>query len=104
MDDELNCMECGACCTGGAVTDKHVHVTSEDLAQWPSDKLHFLSSDQEAVGRHYNGRGTVTCMAFSGQPGGSCRCTIYENRPSGCRRYEIGGECCLRAREAAGVT
>lgn len=36
------------------------------------------------------------CIALVGEVGKRTSCSIYENRPVGCRHYEVGGERCQK--------
>ena len=52
---------------------------------------------------HAGAGGQAACVAFAGQPGGTCRCSIYEDRPANCRNFEAGGPGCRAARAEAGL-
>jgi Fe-S-cluster containining protein len=52
----------------------------------------------------YAGQGGETiCVAFSGNVGGECGCSIHADRPALCRAFEPGELKCRIAREAAGL-
>ena len=49
------------------------------------------------------GRLGSVCVAFRGEIGGQCGCSIYQLRPQGCRRFEVGSVLCRKSREEAGL-
>jgi len=98
-----DCQSCGACCV-------------EDLARpvVPSDPTprYLTRSVRGAMGFTRDEAGHVRqmgsdaagrCLAFRGEPGSSCRCSIYERRPAVCSTFEPGNDLCLQARQELGL-
>ena len=44
------------------------------------------------------------CSALRGELGRSVECSVYEDRPAVCRRFEAGSEGCLKSRAERGIT
>ena len=83
----VSCHDCGGKCCVGII---------EVL---PSDVLYQDESLTIAVAEHHRFR--VMRMDMSGRcaalSGGLC--SVYEHRPWVCRKFELGGECCLSFRD-----
>jgi len=94
----LSCMECGACCTH-PVDLKWVEVTKKDAEHiFP----HFL---QEGDREMYAMKMLVNrCCCLVGTVGKSCKCAIYDNRPTICRTVQPGDELCLSSLKYYGLT
>jgi hypothetical protein len=84
---EISCSDCGGSCCKG-VTVPLPSVTNEGQRQWMETRGRIL-------GGYWHIR-SVCCHLQSG------RCSRYDERPEMCRRYEVGGERCLRARRVFG--
>lgn len=88
MDDsKLNpCLTCGACCHYFRIS----FYEGELLAGFPPEGL------TEPLGRPYSCmKGTREggrCVALEGTVGVDIKCTIYSERPSVCREYEVWNE------------
>jgi Fe-S-cluster containining protein len=52
--------------------------------------------------RAYRG-GLRACVAFRGEIGGFCGCSIYDARPNICRQFEAGDALCREARARLGL-
>ncbi len=52
---------------------------------------------------HTGPGGDRVCVAFSGGVGQRCSCTIWEEQPSACRNFVVGGPTCRLARYLAGL-
>lgn len=104
MNDELDCLTCGACCRTGA--DGRILIPEEDLLRWRR-----LGRDDLALAVQPGHFGEV---AFATRPDGSCvhlglpdepnACAIYEIRGTTCREFEKGSWQCLEFRRDFGVT
>jgi len=103
-----DCQACGACCAN------HAHFPAVGyvyLDRQESRRMKRLGLSVVATaGNSYLGTRTTVdrkalslCVAFEGEVGGGCACSIYEFRPQGCRRYEAGGVQCRAARQEAGL-
>ena len=64
------------------------------------DKLVFY--DRNGI-PHMRLDASQRCIALRGTLGRRVFCTIYEVRPSGCRRVEAGDEECLKSRAERGI-
>jgi Fe-S-cluster containining protein len=98
---EFDCQACGACCKfGGDVT------VEEGEAQVPRHltrsvrRLMGYASWEADCGTRRMARKNDCCIAFRGQVGGACRCSIYDRRPEVCRTFTPGSPDCLAARLA----
>src|SRR5262249_17780870 len=104
VEDELDCLACGACCRTG--TDGRILIPAEDLARWRRIGRPELA---EAVQPGHFGE-----VAFATRADGSCvhlgtaasgnACRIYEVRGTTCRDFEKGSPQCLEFRRDAGLT
>lgn len=84
------CLSCGACCASFRVSFYWAETTLASSTGVP----HELT---EAVAPHYNCMvGTNSkeprCVALQGTVGESVFCTIYEQRASACREFDIVDE------------
>jgi uncharacterized protein len=89
----LNCQTCGACCSNPK-DDKWIEVTAEDAKRIFSGFLQPGDIEPFAMKQLHSGR----CIAFVGDVGGECYCSIYENRPAICRKVQPHDEICLKLR------
>ena len=103
MDEELDCLTCGACCRTG--TDGRILIPPEDLVRWRELGRHDVA---EAVQPGHFGM-----VAFATRPDGSCvhlgtstsanACQIYPIRGTTCRDFDRGSRQCLEFRREAGL-
>ena len=88
------CQSCGACCA----YYKTVGVDSDD------DNFQFLFEngfiEDDAPNESYKMKADQNsrCVALRGVIGEKVECSIYENRPLGCREYVAGAGSCQIAR------
>lgn len=91
----LDCLECGACCRNNEVILERADVKRftaggrPELAKMPSARKR---SDGKVVLRLVS---NGDCRNL----GRDNKCAIYTLRPSACRDFPVGSECCLYARE-----
>jgi Fe-S-cluster containining protein len=101
--EALDCTRCGACCTNpdenraeGYVD--YVEVLAKDSLLAEPDLVRRLvvynGAGEPHLRLHQDGR----CLALRGRLGHRVRCTIYEHRPTACRKVEPGSERCLAHR------
>jgi Fe-S-cluster containining protein len=104
---EFDCTRCGACCCN----------PDENRAEGYSDYVEIKSGDEilmrPAILRRLvvmNAQGVPhmkmiheRCAALEGPVGRRALCSIYEVRPSPCRRMEAGSDACLARRKERGV-
>jgi Fe-S-cluster containining protein len=55
------------------------------------------------LGTRLDALGRRACVAFAGNLGQACVCTIYSDRPEACRQFEVGGALCIEARRRVGI-
>lgn len=108
----LDCRKCGACCvaeTRGA--RYYVHLAKRDVARLPPKyKLSVVRvgwedtwwANEAALGTKRTSA-AARCVALRGTVGRGVRCDCYEQRPSLCRTFVVGGAGCLQARADAGL-
>jgi Fe-S-cluster containining protein len=104
-----DCQSCGACCcnTDENRAEKYVDYVQlsarSPLSKHPAllRKLTVLNAKGE---RHMRMVGRdQRCAALSGKLGARVSCTIYELRPSPCRRVQPGSKECRRDRIERGI-
>lgn len=103
MNEELDCLECGACCRTGH--DGRILVPAEDLVRWRRSGREDLT---ELLQPGHFGE-----MAFATRSDGACvhlgtpaspnACQIYEIRGTTCREFERGSWQCREFRRDLGV-
>jgi Fe-S-cluster containining protein len=107
--EEYDCQSCGACCVQHGPHDgnAYVYLDREEARRMRSLALpvveHALGLCCLGAVSHEGAGGKPACVAFAGQMGEACGCSIYEDRPSVCREFEAGGPLCREAREQAGL-
>lgn len=89
------CGRCGACCREGFDL---VVVGEGELLRHPE-----LVSES-SLGRVLYRPGGRCVALGEGQPGAAYRCSIYDERPSSCRDFELAGDACLLARRRVGLS
>lgn len=102
-----DCQQCGACCTDSSGDEGYVWLNGSESRRLQRMGLSVVRVDGEPFleSRANTGRGGARiCVAFRGRVGGSCGCSVYEDRPGNCRRFEVGSTGCRRARQEAGLS
>jgi uncharacterized protein len=92
---KLDCIKCAACCHAA-----NVLLDDVDLGRFRDAGRNDLTRPAY-IRRHKDGR-IVLRFASDGRCqhlAGDNRCSIYEIRPDNCRRFVVGSEACLAARE-----
>jgi len=91
---QIKCKQCGTCC----LANVNCYVTDEDLERWKqqgrNDILHTIEHEHALwVGDHLvsslDGRYIHGC-SFLTWVGSHYACSIYDTRPSICRKYQPG--------------
>jgi Fe-S-cluster containining protein len=102
-----DCRRCGACCVhlGSNDGNAYVYLDREEVRRMRRLGLRVVDA---ARGAHCLASaprqgvdGCLACVAFEGQLGGRCGCSVYEDRPSVCREFEVGSDLCHEARKRA---
>jgi Fe-S-cluster containining protein len=104
---EYDCQRCGACCCNpdqnraeGYVDYVQVKRGDAILERGPlARRLVVVNDAGEMHMRMIHDR----CAALEGKIGKKVTCSIYEVRPTPCRRVEAGSESCLARRRERGV-
>lgn len=105
-----DCQTCGACCVqfGPEDGNSYVYLDREEARRMANLGLPVIG--QSWGGRclgatpHEGASGRPACVAFAGELGISCACSIHEDRPSVCRDFEVGDALCQEARLQAGLS
>ena len=95
------CLSCGACCASFRV-DFHV----SDLESQPGGCVPVaLTVPVTATLHRMRGTddGRPRCIALAGEVGVAVSCTLYAERPSPCREFDIEHPACDRARQRCGL-
>jgi len=99
----LDCTRCGACCTNpdenraeGFVD--YVEVLPRDALFSESRLLRRLVVYNADGAAHLRLDASGRCIALRGRLGHRVSCTVYEHRPTACRKVEPGSERCLAHR------
>lgn len=103
---EYDCRRCGACCLSPDGSDGYVILQGNEPERLRLLGLPLVSDGggQTCLGtRPREGRDGMACVAFEGAVGWTCGCTVYEERPERCRRFEVGSAHCRFARLLAGL-
>jgi Fe-S-cluster containining protein len=100
-----DCLECGACCLSGAGTGvDYVWLSKPEAKRMKRLGLTVVQvGPSPFLGARPHAGGRSACVAFAGQVGGGCGCSIYRDRPGNCRSFEVGGPGCRAARAEAGL-
>lgn len=107
VKDAPDCETCGACCCNPSENKQEGYSFYVKLL--PSDRL---LQDQKKTDRyvmyengvpHMKLTETGRCIALAGKLGKKVRCTIYQERPTTCRRFESGSERCHEYRKELGI-
>lgn len=103
MDEDLDCLTCGACCRTGH--DGRILIPEEDLTRWRRIGREDLVAAVQP--------GHFGMMAFATRHDGACvhlgteasphACRIYEDRGTTCREFERGSWQCREFRREAGL-
>jgi Fe-S-cluster containining protein len=80
------CLTCGACCSYYRVSF-HPSEAHPDRFHVPVHFTAVVTTDESVMIGTDSLRDT-RCIALSGQVGKDAHCSIYENRPSPCRKFE----------------
>jgi Fe-S-cluster containining protein len=111
MNPEFNCQTCGACCSSPYSGEAYVALTDDEATRLIRAQLPVILQRQGGdppeflprLGTKLDANAAKVCAAFGGVVGSTCVCTIYEERPSACRQFEVGGRQCREERRRMGV-
>ena len=107
VQDENPCISCGLCCSNFRVSFYHGEVEGMPFGFVPADLVEKLNESRACM------KGTSQknprCIALNGTLGEQVACTIYAQRPTPCREFEVWeedgavNERCHALRKAAGL-
>jgi Fe-S-cluster containining protein len=89
LSEPLNthpCLSCGACCAYYRVSF-HPSETSPESFETPNAMVIPVHSEESVMMGTHTIQNT-RCVALTGEVGKDAHCSIYENRPSPCRKFE----------------
>jgi len=99
-----DCQSCGACCGPLYDDETHADLTEEDVGRLSKGYVKrwvvYVLDQYPALKTKRTAHSGVVCGALQGQVGKKVRCSIYENRPTVCRRYRPGSPDCLASRRS----
>ena len=113
MSGALDCRKCGACCTSvawnpaSAVQRPFADMTDDEAEKLETKRPGLVTLCQPEGWTFEEPRFAMAikkndprgrCVALTGTVGKRVSCSIYEDRPAGCRSFEPGGEECLEIR------
>jgi len=103
-----DCQECGACCLSGgdSTGTDYVYLDKNEARRMKRLGLTVIQAEGRSflgVRSHLGAGGQPACVAFHGVMGARCGCSIYLDRPTNCRNFEVGGPGCREARAEAGL-
>ena len=111
IEEEYDCVKCGACCATNWQEDHYVTLNEEDVRRLTDEDRERLiiyidgEDRRPAMRTRYNRRGELVCAALQGFTGCRVSCSIYEDRPDACRRFSRGGMACdFARREMLGIS
>jgi len=103
---DYDCQSCGACCVHPGSTNgaAYIFLQGDEPARLKRLGLPVIQVKGDSyLGARPCAGGRLVCIAFRGRVGGECGCSIYADRPSICRQFEVGDPLCREARERAGL-
>jgi|SRR5581483_9516201 len=107
---DYDCTLCGACCVSEWPCLGHVMLDDTEIERLGRMGLPLVGATHPLPPYRYSMLATRIieddkriCVAFGGTVGQKCGCTIYEQRPELCRKYQVGGQECRKARARAGL-
>jgi Fe-S-cluster containining protein len=104
VDPGYDCENCGACCTDPEGGTGYVSLSRNEAKRMHRLGLRVVSwSAGHFLGTRARAEGGRACVAFRGNVGRPCGCSVYAERPFVCRVYEVGSPECRRARADAGL-
>ncbi len=103
-----DCQQCGACCSkpGFVEGPSYAYLTRDEAKRMKRLRLSVLNEDGTSyLGTRAgpDGKGPDVCVAFQGEVGGDCGCSVYSDRPRVCREFQVGSPGCLGARKRLGL-
>jgi Fe-S-cluster containining protein len=103
-----DCVTCGACCTNPDENREidyvdYVEIEVGDKILKKPDLVRRLVVLDDDFRPHMRLDRHQRCVALSGRLGRKVGCTIYHDRPSGCRSFTAGSKRCKAYRRERGI-
>ena len=86
------CLRCGACCASFRIEFYWREANPQDHAQAVPDGLWVDQTQNTRCMKGSTEKHHPKCIALEGRVGNEVKCTIYQNRPSVCRRFQASYE------------
>ena len=103
---DYDCQECGACCVDYFGTAGYIQLETGEASRLRRLGLPVVNwHGQTLLGTkpHQGPTGDTCCIAFVGEVGSACACSIHPDRPRACREFAAGSPGCQYARREAGL-
>ncbi len=84
---ENPCVTCGLCCSNFRVSFYHGEVEGMPMGFVPAHLVEKLNESRACM--KGTSQKSPRCIALSGTLGEQVACTIYEQRPTPCREFEV---------------
>lgn len=98
------CQTCGACCASFRVDFHPVELAGGTFAWGQGVPLEMTVPLTASIVRMLGTDLTEPrCVALTGEIGKQVSCSIYDQRPSPCREFDIEHAACNRARQRCGL-
>lgn len=81
------CKSCGACCSSFRISFYWAETTASETGCVPVEMTEQMNLYRSCM--KGSSQSKPRCMALDGTVGQGVNCSIYENRPSPCREYEV---------------
>lgn len=108
MNGENNpCTSCGACCSHFRVSFYHGELSEMPLGFVPIHLTHKINNFLSCM--KGTEKGNSACISLTGQVGKKVGCSIYQNRPTPCREFNVWDKegnpnpKCQKLRQAIGL-
>lgn len=99
------CQSCGACCASFRVDFHPAELAGGDFAWGQGVPLAMTVPVTPAIVRMCGTDDAAPrCVALVGEVGQAVRCTIYDERPSPCREFDVEHVACQQARQRHGLS
>ncbi|MGZ3421260.1 MAG: YkgJ family cysteine cluster protein [Polyangiales bacterium] len=103
-----DCMSCGACCYNPDDNREidyidYIEIEVTDRVMKKPELVRRLVVLDDNLVPHMKLDHHQRCVALKGQLGVKVGCTIYHDRPSGCRSFTAGSKRCKQYRKERGI-
>ena len=100
-----DCQACGACCIHERSNGPaYVYLEVDEASRLKRLGLKVVQvAGDFFLGARTRADGHRACVAFRGEVGRFCTCSIHDVRPNICRQFDAGDEPCREARARLGL-